>query len=191
MRILVLQHIAIEHPGIFRDFLATDGIGWDAVELDQGEPIPPLDRYDALWVMGGPMNVWQEAEHPWLRSEKAAVRKAVRERGMPYLGFCLGHQLLADALGGTVGPMRQPEVGVLEVALTEAGRRDPIFAGIPERLHALQWHGAEVASPPPGATVLAESPACAVQALRVGDRAFGVQYHGSRSAGSAARCRCG
>jgi GMP synthase-like glutamine amidotransferase len=177
MRILVFQHIAVEHPGIFRDFLARDGIAWDALELDAGEPIPQLDRYDALWVMGGPMDVWQEAEHPWLRPEKAAIREAVIERGLPYLGFCLGHQLLADALGGAVGPMKRPEIGVLEIELTDAGRGDPIFAGMPERLHALQWHGAEVAALPANATVLATSPLCAVQAMRVGPRAFGVQYH--------------
>lgn len=177
MRILVFQHIAIEHPGIFRDFLAADGVRWDAVELDAGEPIPDLRGYDALWVMGGPMDVWQEAEHPWLVPEKRAIREAVVERDMPYLGVCLGHQLLGAALGGRVGPMARPEVGILEVEVTEAGRRDPIFAGAPKRFAALQWHGAEVAEAPPGAVVLARSPLCAVQAMRVGERAYGFQYH--------------
>jgi len=177
MRILVFQHIAIEHPGIFRDFLAADGIPCDAVELDAGEPIPDLRGYDALWVMGGPMDVWQEAEHPWLVPEKRAIREAVLERGMPYLGVCLGHQLLGAALGGRVGPMPRPEVGILEVEVTEAGRRDPIFAGSPARFAALHWHGAEVADVPPGAVVLARSALCAVQAMRVGERAYGFQYH--------------
>ena len=177
MRILVLQHIAIEHPGIFRDFLAEDGIAWDAVELDAEETIPALDNYDALWVMGGPMDVSQEEQHPWLRAEKRAIRTAVLERDMPYLGFCLGHQLLADALGGKVGAMPKPEVGVLDVELTESGTRDPLFAGLPHRFRALQWHGAEVATPPSGAIVLAQSPACGIQAMRVGERAYGVQYH--------------
>src|SRR5215831_14740053 len=66
MRFLVFQHIAIEHPGIFRDFFAADGIAWDAVELDAGEAIPSFDGYDALWVMGGPMDVWETDRHPWL-----------------------------------------------------------------------------------------------------------------------------
>ncbi len=123
------------------------------------------------------MDVWQEDAHPWLRREKAAIREAVAERGMPYLGLCLGHQLLAEALGGRVGPMSRPEIGVLPVELTAEGGNDPLFAGLPRSFHALQWHGAEVSAAPPGARVLAHSPACAVQAMRVGARAYGVQYH--------------
>ena len=77
MRLLVFQHIACEHPGQLRQYLDADGIDWRAVELDAGEPIPPLEDYDALWVMGGPMDVWQEDEHPWLKAEKAFIRDAV------------------------------------------------------------------------------------------------------------------
>jgi len=176
MRFLVFQHIAIEHPGIFRDFLAADGIAWDAVELDAGEEIPPLEGYDALWVMGGPMDVWEEDQHPWLVAEKRAIRGAV-ERGLPYMGVCLGHQLLGAAMGGRVGKATQAEVGILDVALTEAGRRDPLFAGMAPVFKALQWHGAEVAAAPPGAAVLARSPLCGVQAIRVGRWAYGLQYH--------------
>jgi GMP synthase-like glutamine amidotransferase len=108
MRLLVFQHIDCEHPGILRRFLAEDTIEWDAVELDAGEPIPPLERYDALWVMGGPMDVWDVDEHPWLIPEKRAIRRWVRELQRPFLGLCLGHQLLADALGGTCGRSVRP-----------------------------------------------------------------------------------
>ncbi len=177
MRLLVLQHITVEHPGIFRDFLKEDGVDWDAVELDGGEPIPSLAGYDALWVMGGPMDVWEEERYPWLVDEKAVIREAVSERGMPFLGICLGHQLLADALGGAVAPMAQPEVGILDVELTPAGRSDPLLAGLPQGFKCLQWHDAEVVEPPPDATVLAGSSRCAVQALRVGENAYGLQYH--------------
>jgi GMP synthase-like glutamine amidotransferase len=176
-RILVFQHIACEHPGIFRDFLAADGVAWDAVELDAGEPIPPLGGYDALWVMGGPMDVWEEDLHPWLVAEKAAIREWVRDRRRPYLGLCLGHQLLASALGGEVGRMAKSEVGIMEVELTAAGRAHPVFAGLPARQRCLQWHGAEIKRLPAGATVLATSPLCPVNAMAVGETAIGLQYH--------------
>jgi len=176
-RIVVFQHIACEHPGIFRDFLAEDGIRWDAVELDAGEPIPDLGAYDALWVMGGPMDVWQEDANPWLVAEKQAIREAVRERKMPYLGFCLGHQLLADALGGEVGPATVPEIGILEVGLTEAGQTSPFLDGLDGARPCLQWHGAEVHRAPDEADGLMSSPACAVQAMAIGTQAFSMQYH--------------
>ncbi|MCY3644604.1 MAG: type 1 glutamine amidotransferase [Acidimicrobiaceae bacterium] len=177
MRLLVLQHIDCEHPGRLRDFLRDDGIEWTAVELDEGEPIPPLEDYDAMWVMGGPMDVWDVDEHPWLVSEKRAIRRWVRELQKPFLGVCLGHQLLADALGGTCGPQRPPEIGVLPVELTPEGRSDPIFDRMAEQQHALQWHSVCVAQPPEDAVVLASSPVCRVQAMRVGPRAWSMQYH--------------
>ena len=177
MRFLVLQHIDIEHPGIFRDFMRADGIAWDAVELDEGEAIPPLDGYDALISMGGPMDVFEEDAHPWLADEKVAIREAVAERDMPFLGVCLGHQLLADALGGRVETMAEPEVGVMEVSLTEEGRADSLLAGLDARVTCLQWHGCAVTELPDGAVGLASSPLCAIQAFRVGRHAYGLQYH--------------
>lgn len=174
MHILVLQHARIEHPGIFRDFLRRDGHSWDAVELDEGEAIPGLDGFDALWVMGGPMDVWQEEQHPWLKEEKAVISEAVLTREMPFLGLCLGHQLLAEALGGTVGPSKVPEIGVMDVHVTE---ESPLFADMPKTIECLQWHSAEVTAMPEGACVLASSPACAVQAMAWKDHAYALQFH--------------
>lgn len=177
MRILVFQHIAVEHPGAFRDIWAGQGHTWRSVELDLGEPIPALDDFNLLVVMGGPMDVWQEGEHPWLVPEKAAIRRWVKDLGRPFLGVCLGHQLLADALGGKVTPMRQPEVGVAGVELTAEGRNDPLLAGCGDKMQALQWHGAEVSVVPAGGHILATNAASSAQAMRWGRCAYGLQYH--------------
>ena len=177
MRLLVFQHIECEHPGSLRRFLKKDCVAWDAVNLDQGEAIPDLDNYDALWVMGGPMDVWDIEENPWLVAEKAAIRRWVGELKKPFLGLCLGHQLLADAMGGTCGPQRPPEIGVMEVKLTQAGQFDRLFEGVDERQHCLQWHSVRVAQEPENTTILASSEHGRVQAMRVGDNAWSMQYH--------------
>ena len=177
MRLLVFQHVECEHPGMLRTFLEEDGVVWDAVELDTGDEIPELEAYDALWVMGGPMDVWETDEHPWLIPEKDAIRTWVRELHRPYLGLCLGHQLLADALGGKCGPQTPPEIGILDVQLTDAGQSDPIFTDMPTDQKCLQWHSVCVTEDPEGATVLASSDICRNQAMRVGDNAWSMQYH--------------
>lgn len=175
-RVLVFQHVPVETPGVFLDFLAEDGHEAVPVELDAGETIPPLQDFDALWVMGGPMDVWEANEHPWLTPEIAAIRTAVVERRMPYIGFCLGHQLLAAALGGEVGPGAASEVGVMPVASVEADT-DGWFAGLPDRFDVLQWHSAAVLTLPAGARNLLGSDVCPVQAFHVGTHALGMQFH--------------
>jgi GMP synthase-like glutamine amidotransferase len=177
MRFLVLQHVDVEHPGIFRDFMRAEDIAWDTVELDRDDRLPAADDYAALIVMGGPMDVWEEDLHPWLATEKAFIRQWITALDRPFLGVCLGHQPMAAALGGRVAPAATGEVRILPVALTSDGRGHPFLAGVPDEFECLQWHGAEVAEASPGGVVLARSDACAVQALACGRRAFGFQFH--------------
>jgi GMP synthase-like glutamine amidotransferase len=174
MKILVFQHVSSEHPGSFRDVIAARGHRMHQIELDEGEPIPALDDFDIMLVMGGPMDVWEEQKFPWLADEKAAIRKWVAA-GRPYLGMCLGVQLLAEAMGGEVALMTAPpEVGMSKV---QRLLPDPIFRNIPELCTCFQWHGAEVVTLPPGARVLATSPGCAIQGFAIGRHAYGLQFH--------------
>jgi GMP synthase (glutamine-hydrolysing) len=171
-RVLGLQHIACEHPGAM-----TASIGeYVPVELDEGEPLPDWREFDAVLAMGGPMSVNDEDEHPWLAAEKALVREAVGA-GKPFLGVCLGSQLLASALGARVyANPAGAEVGLLPVDRTEAGRADPVLGALAEPLVTLQWHG-DTFDLPHGAELLATSPLARNQAFRVGAHAYGVQFH--------------
>jgi GMP synthase-like glutamine amidotransferase len=177
MKFLVIKHVVLEGLGVFEQFCHDAGIMIDTVELEKGDTFPNLEGYAALWVMGGPMNVGDEAEFPWLIEEKALIRKAVRELNLPYMGVCLGAQLLADALGGEVKSMLTPEVGLLTVTMTSAGLNHSLIAGLPATLNVLQWHGQEVSQLPKGSILLASSALCQVQAYAVGDYAFGLQFH--------------
>ena len=174
-RVLVLQHIACEPPGAYEDVLRDHGVDIVRVELDEGEQPPELEGIDAIVAMGGPMSVNDEAGHPWLVDEKRFIAEAVRA-GTPFFGACLGVQLLASSLGARVLAGATPEVGVLPVFATEAAESDPVFSGLSWPRPTLQWHG-DTFELPKGATLLATSPAYVNQAFRVGDRAYGVQFH--------------
>ncbi|MGN6378044.1 MAG: type 1 glutamine amidotransferase [Gaiellales bacterium] len=173
--VLVLQHIACEPPGEFEDVLRERGAQIHRVELDEGEPLPSWERFDAIVAMGGPMSVNDDDSLPWLTAEKRLIREAVGA-GIPYWGACLGVQLLAASLGARVYAGPQPEVGVLPVELTAEGRDDPVFRRLPARFPTLQWHG-DTFDLPEGAVRLAGSPAYPNQAFRYGSHAYGVQFH--------------
>jgi len=173
MKFLILQHINIEHPGIFLKFMREDNVKIDTIELDENEKIPNLDPYDAMIVMGGPMDTWQEETFPWLKTEKEAIHKFVSVNKKPYLGLCLGAQLLSEAIGGKVRKMQTPEIGVLKVSLKN---NNSLFKGLDKELKVLQWHSYEAYNLPSKANILASSKECNVQAFSL-DNAFGLQFH--------------
>jgi GMP synthase-like glutamine amidotransferase len=146
----------------------------------RGDKLPEVEQITALIVMGGAMGANDDARYPFLTDVKEIIRSLVAAR-IPYLGVCLGGQLLAAALGAPVVSQRWEEMGTLDVFLTEDGRKDHLFSGIPEVFTTFQWHH-DSFDIPEGAALLASSPACPHQALRVGDSAWGVQFHPEVSA---------
>jgi GMP synthase-like glutamine amidotransferase len=159
---------------VFEDVLLERGAQIRRVELDEGEPLPDWQGFDAIVAMGGPMSATDDAELPWLTAEKRLIAEAVRA-GVPYWGVCLGVQLLAASLGARVYAGDEPEVGLLPIEITPEGRADPVFANLPDGLVTLQWHG-DTFDLPEGAVRLAGSPAYTNQAFRYGN-AYGVQFH--------------
>jgi GMP synthase-like glutamine amidotransferase len=176
-RALIFQHMDHDHPGRFLDFFAEDGIIPEPVRLFDGQAIPNLAGYDFLFVLGGSQDTWQEDQHPWLAAEKQAIREWVMERAKPYFGVCLGHQLLATALGGEVALAEQGEIGVFDVTLTDEAKSDRLMRGVDPAHKVMQWHMAEVKRVPETARVLAASPRTRVQAMAVGDHALSTQFH--------------
>jgi GMP synthase-like glutamine amidotransferase len=179
---LVLQHMDHDTPGRFLDFFVADGIQPKTVRLWEGQQIPVLKHFDLMFVLGGAMDVWELEENPWLEGEMQAIREWVTERGKPYIGLCLGHQLLAKALDGEVGLAARGEVGVHDVTVNGAAHDHRLFAGLSGSYKVMQWHHAEVKKPPKDATVLASSPRTAVQAIAIDDHALGLQFHAEFSA---------
>lgn len=174
MRFLVLQHIGCEGPGELGNFMQTAGVPFDIVKLDHGEIIADLLQYQALLVMGGPMNVYEENKYPFLKEEDALIKEAVK-LNMPFLGICLGAQLLAKALGARVRANYTKEVGFMNVYLTDYAREDRIFHNLGKSLPVFQWHG-DTFEMPEGAVRLATAPTCQNQAFRHGNL-YGLQFH--------------
>ncbi len=182
-QILVFKHMSAQNPGIFRDIAPDLGVAFHEIDLHAGDAIPPLSEFDGLWVMGGSMNVWEEDKFPWLVLEKAAIRQAVSELKMPFLGICLGHQLLAEALGGRAGRAAAPEVGLVPITPTAQGMSHSLLCGLPTLESSPEWPGwvnvhlVEVLQAPAEALILARSEVCENHIMAVGEHAYSCQFH--------------
>jgi GMP synthase-like glutamine amidotransferase len=173
VRVLSVVHGPLVRSELFGDVVREQGhelVEWTL----PAEGPPPADRFDAVMVFGGRMNVGEETEHPWLEEEYELLRRWVADE-KPLLGVCLGAQTLAHATGGRVGRAPLWRAGFYGVTLTEEGRSDPVLGVLPERFEALLANAYEF-EPAPGSTRLAVTNG-QQQAFRVGTRAWGVQFH--------------
>ncbi len=177
---LIIKNITREGPGLIEEALKEGGIAYDVVDLEMNERVPPIEGYSALIVLGGPDSANDRSEK--MRSEVALVEHCL-ELGKPYLGICLGMQVLVKASGGRVLKSDVKEVGFRdengephEITLTEKGVSDPLFDGLGERIAAFQLHGetVELAS---GMDLLGTGKRCRNQAVRTGQNAYGLQFH--------------
>ncbi|QDU32339.1 GMP synthase [glutamine-hydrolyzing] [Poriferisphaera corsica] len=177
MAVLILQHHEDEVPGRLGEVLAQNSHEINVVKLCAGEDLPSdYGDIDGLVVLGGPMNIDEIEEHPYLECEMALI-KWMHQQELPVLGVCLGAQLIAKALGGEVGQMSEVEIGMGDVELNHIGRMDAMLYGMPWRTSQFHMHGYEVTQLPKGATLLASSKSCKNQLFCVGMRTWGVQYH--------------
>jgi len=180
MEIIVLQHIKIEDPGYIKDLMLEDGIKLTTIELDENEKIPEdLSKFDAMFCMGGPMDTYMEKEYPWLIEEKKKIKEFVVDLKKPYLGFCLGCQLLGEVLGGKVVKSKPAEIGIMDINFSNEKKNDILFSSFPENIKSLQWHSYEVdgLDTNKDITILASSPITKYQIFKYQNHAYGIQFH--------------
>ncbi len=174
--ILYIMHVDIEGPETIAAFYEQRGFKSQIIKLYDGESLPQdFDGIEAVVCLGGPMNVYEEDTYPYLKAENIFIQRVITEE-KPFLGICLGSQLLCKASGGQVSRSPQEEIGWRTVRLTPDGEKDPLFENLPQDILVYQWHG-DMFSVPADASLLATGPNCPTQALRVGQNAYGLQFH--------------
>ena len=182
MRVLAIVHQEDAGPGVFAEELSSHGVEIEYWRVPEEDDLPTdVHEYGAVMTFGGAMHVDQEDRHGWLARETELLRELI-DRGTPLLGACLGAQLLCAAAGGEVTRMREPEIGWVDVEVTDPG--DPLVGPLAPSFSAFEWHS-YACVPPAGSAVLAHSEQCA-QAFRIGDAAWGIQFHAEVSTADAA-----
>ena len=178
--VIVLQHIKIEDPGYIKDLMLNDNVNLTTIELDEGEKIPSdLKKFDAMFCMGGPMDTWMENDYPWLIEEKKKIKEFVVDLKKPYLGFCLGCQLLGEVIGGKVVRSEPSEIGILDIDFLKTKSNDNLFSSFPNQIKSLQWHSYEVQNLENNkdVTLIASSAVTKYQIFRYQKHAYGIQFH--------------
>ena len=184
MRLHSLQHVPFEGLAAIALWARQHGWAVTTTHLYNAEPLPDLDQFDWLVVMGGPMNIHAEADHPWLAAEKAFISRAVAA-GRTVLGICLGAQLLAHCLGARVTRGAHPEIGWFPVVKSPEADRTQVGRALPDPFTAFHWHG-DTFTLPEGAVSLGHSDACACQGFVFDERVVGLQFHLETTPASAA-----
>jgi GMP synthase-like glutamine amidotransferase len=175
-KVYIITHAENEGPGLMGGFF--ERLGWEEVSfrLWRGDELPrDPDSAAGIVMLGGPMNVYQEKEYPFLKKEDLFIREVLREE-VPFLGICLGAQLLAKACGGAVTRLPRTEKGWYDVRLTAEGRQDDLFLGLGRTLSVFQWHD-DAFAVPDGGILLATGRPCRNQAFKVGSCVYGLQFH--------------
>jgi GMP synthase-like glutamine amidotransferase len=169
------QHVPFESLGNIENWSTRNNHCLGVTRFHQHDPLPPMKEFDWLIVMGGPMNIYEDAKYPWLPEEKSFLRMAI-EAGKTIIGICLGAQLIADALGSKAYATHYKEIGWFPIRKTNEAEKSPLFNDFPEVMDAFHWHG-DTFDLPAGCVHIAESEACRNQAFIYEERVIGLQFH--------------
>jgi GMP synthase-like glutamine amidotransferase len=175
LNIHYFQHVSCEDPGTILEWALDRGHNLTSTKFYENEKIPDVSQTDWLIIMGGPMNIYEEALYPWLVEEKKFIKLAI-DSGKTVIGICLGSQLIAEALGARVFKNDEKEIGWFDIKVSSIAIAGKIFKGAEESLNVFHWHG-DTFDLPANSTHLASSEGCRNQGFIYRDRVLAMQFH--------------